>query len=164
MTRSSPEYLLSLIQINPDGNFMQEIGRLEGEQPSRDMFLPPHPSGPPLYTGSEATSIALTTCAHHLLHSKSHPQDGEDSDDDFIQLSLADSLKKLAIDPIHHRFFGKSSGVMLIQTAIDLKNQYTGNDKEDKKEILGHGRAEFWKMRPVSQFYLSAGRCILTIC
>jgi hypothetical protein len=149
---------------------MKEIGQLDGEYISSDMFVaPPQSSGPNPY--SDPTSIALTTCASHLMNNKLSPQDGEDnldqSDDDFIQLSLADSLKKLslkklAIDPMHHRFFGKSSGVMLIQTAIDLKNQYTGNGIEDRKEILGHGRAEFWKMRPVSDCYQSTQQCVLT--
>src|ERR1700733_825534 len=137
---------------------MKEIGRLDGEHISRDQFTAsPQSSGPLPYP--DATSLALTTCASNIMNNKLYPQDSEDNfderDDDFIQLSLADSLKTLAIDPIHHRFFGKSSGVMLIQTAIDLKNQYTGNGNEDKKEILGHGRAEFWKMRPVGDRYLS---------
>jgi hypothetical protein len=143
---------------------MKEIGRLDGEYSSRDTFTASPPSSGPL-PYSDATSIALAACASNIMNNKLSPQDSEDnfdgSDDDFIQLSLADSLKKLAIDPIHHRFFGKSSGVMLIQTAIDLKNHYTGNDNEDKKEILGHARAEFWKMRPVSDRYLSTQSYVL---
>lgn len=75
------------------------------------------------------------------------PEDPQD--DDFSHLILADSFKRLSIDPIENRFFGKSSGAMLIQTAIELKNEYTGRNDDIGRPILGSMRPEFWTIRPV---------------
>lgn len=48
-------------------------------------------------------------------------------DEDIITLRLSESLKSMSLAPRRHaRFFGKSSGVMLIQKAIDLKKEVTG--------------------------------------
>lgn len=77
-------------------------------------------------------------------------QDDLFSDDDSAHLILADNLKRLSIDPADYRFFGKSSGAMLIQTAIELKNEYTGSDHDLRRGVLGSKRPEFWTIRPVS--------------
>ncbi|KAF8150167.1 fungal-specific transcription factor domain-containing protein [Crassisporium funariophilum] len=78
------------------------------------------------------------------------PPKGPDEDDS--TLILADNLKRLAIDPNEYRFFGKSSGAMLIQTAIELKHEYTQSEGTPElplpKAILGGKRAEFWTLRP----------------
>jgi hypothetical protein len=102
----------------------------------------------------------------------------EDDDDD-AHIILADNLKQLSLEPKEYRFFGKSSGAMLIQTAIELKNEYTGRGKGNvasqggammtgttgaaaaaaqatKPGILGLKRNEFWTSHPVSYMYLSS--------
>lgn len=75
-------------------------------------------------------------------------------DEDNAHLILADNLKQLSIDPADYRFFGKSSGAMLIQTAIELKNEYTGTDRDVCKTatalVPGSKRDEFWAPHPVS--------------
>lgn len=87
------------------------------------------------------------------------PPDSEDEDDDdFVTVDISSNLReRLQQDPMNYRFFGKSSGVMLIQAAIDLKNEYTGNsiDRPDSP-IIGAKRAEFWNVRPVSKFTRSS--------
>jgi len=75
------------------------------------------------------------------------------SDDDEPSLILADNLKKLDLDQGEYRFFGKSSGVMLIQTAIELKNEYS-HGQMTAEELRGpihfhNRRTEFWTTRPV---------------
>lgn len=78
--------------------------------------------------------------------------DSANADDDNAHLILADNLKQLSIDPVDYRFFGKSSGAMLIQTAIELKNEYTGSDHTHLKkatDVLGSKREEFWSPNPV---------------
>jgi hypothetical protein len=82
----------------------------------------------------------------------SSPLDDYPSDDDDLeQKKLTDRIKHLAIDPMHHRFFGKSSGVTLIQTAMDLKKEVTGSDYNTKLiQPPSSKRAEFWDVRPVS--------------
>lgn len=75
----------------------------------------------------------------------------EEPEDDSAQLILADNLRRLTIDPHEYRFFGKSSGAMLIQTAMELKHEYTGNDSDEgKKRILKSKRPEYWAVKPVS--------------
>ena len=73
-------------------------------------------------------------------------------DDDLAHLKLADHMKSLQIDPSENRFFGKSSGAMLVQAAIDLKHEYTGQRKHSIHGILGSRRPEFWTIRPVSVY------------
>lgn len=55
-------------------------------------------------------------------------------DEDTITLRLSNSLKSMSLGSARHqnRFFGKSSGVMLIRKAIDLKKEVTGtNDSRE---------------------------------
>lgn len=70
-------------------------------------------------------------------------------DDDIAHLKLSDHMKNLHIESSDNRFFGKSSGAMLIQAAIDLKHEYTGHQDLSIEGILGARRPEFWSIRPV---------------
>ena len=66
-------------------------------------------------------------------------------DDDDRSLGLADSLKKMGLAaPDGSRFLGKSSGGMLVQTAVELKNEYTGDDR-----MFRNQRTEFWGAKSV---------------
>ncbi|KAF8226986.1 hypothetical protein L208DRAFT_1406132 [Tricholoma matsutake] len=69
-------------------------------------------------------------------------------DDDIAHLKLSDHMKNLHIESSDNRFFGKSSGAMLIQAAIDLKHEYTGHQDLSIEGILGARRPEFWSIRP----------------
>jgi hypothetical protein len=109
------------------------------------------PSDP--YTGMSKPSPSTASLSSSKLI-RGTPSDDEDlspSDDDFTQFTLEDNLKRLTLDPIHphQRFFGKSSGVMLAQTALDYKNVYTGGD--EKLICLPNKRPEFWNVRPVCE-------------
>jgi hypothetical protein len=70
-------------------------------------------------------------------------------DDDFGHIRLSNHLKNLAIDPVPNRFFGNSSGMTLIRTAVDLKHEYTGQQKTGPYQVLSSGRPEFWTTEPV---------------
>jgi hypothetical protein len=106
-----------------------------------------------------STSSAASPSALHLHAVKTPTFDDDgleppcnDDDDleDFNKISIADS-KNLQQDPMNYRFFGKSSGVVLVQTAIDLKNEYSGLPLgPHNKVLLGSKRPEFWSVRPVS--------------
>ncbi|KAG6840164.1 hypothetical protein C0991_008486 [Blastosporella zonata] len=71
-------------------------------------------------------------------------------DDDIQHVILADNLKNLKLGDVNHnnRFFGKSSGAMLVHAAIELKNEYTGANVDIRRPILGSKREEFWTTRP----------------
>lgn len=50
--------------------------------------------------------------------------------------------------PVEKRFFGPSSGFMIVKKVMDLKSSYTGHG------VLPLQRPRFWNMHPVSQFLL----------
>lgn len=104
-------------------------------------------------TGSES----LTPNMEEDLHS---------SDDEFATISITDELRRLSIDRGNTRFFGKSSGVVLIQTAMDMKKEFNNpsgansSDRTDgfiqpKFSNLPARRPEFWHFEPASIFLLS---------
>ncbi|KAF9001492.1 fungal-specific transcription factor domain-containing protein [Cyathus striatus] len=72
-------------------------------------------------------------------------------DVDEQQLILSENLKRLVIDPGNYRFFGKSSGAMLIQTALELKKEYEVSGAGEGRSVLGERREEFWNSRPWEQ-------------
>lgn len=86
-------------------------------------------------------------------------------DEDEATLLLADHFQKMRmnLDPAEFRFFGKSSGAMLVHTALELKQEYVGGESYlhgDPTSILPNQRKEFWIARPVSMsciFCCSAG-------
>ncbi|KAF8952550.1 hypothetical protein BDZ97DRAFT_1877960, partial [Flammula alnicola] len=61
----------------------------------------------------------------------------------------------MELEPHEYRFFGKSNGVMLLRTALELKNEYTGSDitltdlRHGQKPPLQNLRMEFWTLRPL---------------
>jgi len=62
-------------------------------------------------------------------------------------LLLADNLKRMVLTP-NDQFFGKSSGAMLIRTAVELKNEYAGGEGPVKPAVKTK-RTEFWDIKPV---------------
>lgn len=102
--------------------------------------------------------------------------------EEYISVKLADGLKHMAIDK-ESRFFGKSSGMMLVRDAMNVKDQYAKNERSgtgatsvpDKEEIRRNGglyvseqgapwqkahlqikREEFWERLPVSVVFPSS--------
>ncbi|KAH8826313.1 hypothetical protein DL96DRAFT_1710899 [Flagelloscypha sp. PMI_526] len=72
---------------------------------------------------------------------------------------LSDNLGKFHLDPGAYRFFGKSSGAMLVQTALNMKTEYTGQSAVKVTDCVGPMqklRPEFWtvnEVNPVSLLY-----------
>ncbi|PPQ77624.1 hypothetical protein CVT25_011235 [Psilocybe cyanescens] len=77
------------------------------------------------------------------------PQDMTHDDDD-AGLLLVDNFKRMNIAPTEYRFFGKSSGAMLISKAIELKKEYTGEEQTFTRfsQLKGQRKDEFWTLRP----------------
>ncbi|KAF8800208.1 hypothetical protein BYT27DRAFT_7227519 [Phlegmacium glaucopus] len=71
-------------------------------------------------------------------HSESgiHPPNDED-----VHEMLVKHISRLELNPQENRFFGESSGYQLIQTALDLKQAYTGDPISFTKTAK---RPEFW--------------------
>ncbi|KAF8972347.1 fungal-specific transcription factor domain-containing protein [Flammula alnicola] len=89
---------------------------------------------------------------------------GLDEDDDETCLLLSDDLKQMDLEPHEYRFFGKSSGIMLLRTALELKNEYTGSDitltdlRHGQKPPLQNLRMEFWTLRPWEKVFNTSER------
>lgn len=107
------------------------------------------PQKPKPDSGGQDPRDIATNIIREVGRSHAKGNDGE-NDDDFSHVMLADQLQHLTVDQVENRFFGKSSGAMLVQAAIELKNEYTGLDKDLKGSILSNVRPEFWVTRPVS--------------
>ena len=91
------------------------------------------------------------------------------SDDEYATIRMTDELRRLSIDRGNTRFFGKSSGVVLIQTAMDMKKEFnnpsgtsslnhTQGTIQDKFANLSSRRPEFWHFEPASIFLFSRDR------
>ncbi len=87
----------------------------------------------------------------------------EPSDDEYHKTvntnrvqSVQDTLNELSIN---HRFLGKSSGANLVQTALDLKSEFGGSERDSA--ALANRRPQFWTQHSVRVPFTS-NRC--TIC
>lgn len=100
--------------------------------------------------GTPGGAECLTPSVEEDLHS---------SDDEFATISVTDELRRLSIDRGNTRFFGKSSGVVLIQTAMDMKKEFhspPGTKSPNKPDggtqqhlnKLPSRRPEFWHFEP----------------
>lgn len=73
----------------------------------------------------------------------------EEEDDDQNAKLMVGQLAKLDLNPPQNRFFGRSSGYQLIQTALDLKSQYKGTTQNAVTVVeLKRRRPEFWDVPP----------------
>ena len=94
---------------------------------------------------SPATSIdTLTTAIRGTTENVPTPNDGVAVDTS----NLSDNLKRLALNPTEYRFFGKSSSAMLVEAAMELKQEYTQSVEPDSKVSL-KPRTEFWAPQEV---------------
>jgi hypothetical protein len=134
-------------QLCPDENVLKELDA----SLDLDKWSPADSKSTPLDT--DCTAKALIPGTPTEIITKAIRESGDPlvalDEDDIKHLKLADHMMSLHIDPTENRFFGKSSGVMLIQTAIDLKHEYIGQPDRSKEGILGARRPEFWTIRPV---------------
>lgn len=105
----------------------------------------------------KATSSSKLASQPQALRPPRPAVDGDDldpSDDELTaQQRLEMGLKNLNLHDGHPRFFGKSSSVMFLQTAMTLRREYTGAEEarpgpEGRKQILPCKRPEFWRAHP----------------
>ncbi|KAF8910428.1 fungal-specific transcription factor domain-containing protein [Gymnopilus junonius] len=99
--------------------------------------------------GVAATDV-VTSAIRGMADSKPLPRIDPAEDDDETNLRLAESLRRMTLDPTEYRFFGKSSGAMLIRTALELKGKYTGDalDLTTQLPPIINRRKVFWTLRP----------------
>ena len=138
-------------QLCPDADFSQELGaHIDRETWLRERATGTSTMSPVTPVRNPSPSLPGSGIPSN---SPADPEGLEPSDDEYCKDNqlLQENLKRISINPMHSRFFGKSSGVRLIQTAMDLKSEYSG-----KREIEGDNfnissrRPEFWIVHPVS--------------
>lgn len=143
----------------PDTDFTREIGgHFDRETWSFNAVLPSPTPPPPLVSNDHVHPCMVPKSPYFDVTSHAirritcenpQPDTGLMDDDDLAHLTLADNLKNLSIESTDYRFLGKSSGAMLIQTAIDLKNVYNGREAEPPKPQFASRRPHFWGTLPV---------------
>ncbi|KAF8838280.1 hypothetical protein BDN67DRAFT_102022 [Paxillus ammoniavirescens] len=104
-----------LEKVTRDADFTQELGDARIDRETRQRGNSPSHG---INTPSTSTNAALASDDDVV------PSD----DEDIATARLSESLKNINLNPSHTRFFGKSSSIMLIQKAIDLKKEYTGGE------------------------------------
>jgi len=127
-----------------DGNWTNERPPVNPSALVGDIASKAQPTAPTLETVTSAIRGAMED---RFDTAKPDPNDGDDP-----TLVLADKLRRMAISPSGFRFFGKSSGAMLIRTAIELKNEYAGKEYDlgdPEKPMMKSRRKEFWTVKPV---------------
>ncbi|TFY75185.1 hypothetical protein EWM64_g8827, partial [Hericium alpestre] len=147
------EKMEALLQrLCPDADFSQELGvQLDRDSWPRDGRPIDRPPGITANCGSNLTSSRMSSPGPNAGGSgEATPGNDEleSSDDEYVQTKLLqERMRELSINPLQNRFFGKSSGVRLVQTALDLKSEYSGKEPQDAHADMSR-RPEFWTLHP----------------
>ncbi|KAI0248863.1 fungal-specific transcription factor domain-containing protein [Lactifluus subvellereus] len=139
------EKMENLLQrLCPDADFTQELGApIDRQTFIRDSLshsLQTQPGTASHRSPSQLCGPGLTS----LDDSGDHEL--EQSDDEYVNVNyriqaLQETFSDLAVS---YRFFGKSSGLNLVQTALDLKSEYSGTESEQMSMRMVNRRPEFW--------------------
>lgn len=80
-------------------------------------------------------------------------EDLDPSDDEMtLRQNIELSIKHLSLESGHPQFLGKSSGLMFLQTALDMKEEYVGGKLPHAAKLpLAGARPQFWSELPVSR-------------
>ncbi|KAI0749212.1 fungal-specific transcription factor domain-containing protein [Daedaleopsis nitida] len=90
--------------------------------------------------------------------SQADSDDLDPSDDEIVaQRNIVQSLRKMSMNPSSMRYHGKSSSLLFIQTAMDLKQEYAGVElpktvDPDAHTTLLRRRQQYWSLHPVRVF------------
>ena len=77
------------------------------------------------------------------------------SDDEIIaQRNIVQKLKQMSVNPASMRYHGKSSSLLFIQTAMDLKHEYAGVEMPrtidpEAYSTLMQRKQQYWSLHPV---------------
>ena len=110
-------------------------------------------------TGGSGALVERSESRGRAVQPKLPPVDADDLDPSDNEMTARDTLERhmrnLAVDPGHPRFFGKSSSVMFLQTAMALKQSYTSEplpalDQNGRRKVPSK-RPEYWRAHSVSR-------------
>ncbi|KAF9024572.1 hypothetical protein BDZ89DRAFT_989186 [Hymenopellis radicata] len=84
------------------------------------------------------------------------PEDASDDDEEELHQGLAKGMQELQVKDTEARFFGKSSGAALVQSALSLREHLDGAATSPRR-FLEHRRPEFWTIFPWESEYSESG-------
>lgn len=136
-----------LLKLCPDGDILEQLGGAF----DKEAWLAK--GGPVKTTSGAGPSIARSQSRGRGVQPKLPPVDADDldpSDDELTKTNTLETrMKEVSIDPMHPRFFGKSSSVMFLQTAMALKQTYSGKQPpltaDGRRRIAPCKRPEYWR-------------------
>ena len=147
--------LMPNVEVNDDPNNREDTPDMQSPFSEDRVSMSPRPHTRP---GTSAL-VPITPVS-------SPPIDADDLDpsDDEVTLrkTLAQGFQDLALQTGDH-FLGKSSSLMFLQTAFDLKKEYVnpsqaphdearaGGSRGSPPTLMPHKRPEFWLEHPVSK-------------
>ncbi|KAI0930965.1 hypothetical protein AcV7_005003 [Taiwanofungus camphoratus] len=149
------EKLLNTLRPNADfskelgGQFIKNFEKLEDKHDKNgEAVYRPQP-----FADAPPSTISTAGCACVL--DPPNPENLDPSDDErSVQNTLVQNLKQMRLDPGRLRFFGKSSNITFLQTAIDLKREYSGahytsNVPHPNTHLnLRYKRPQYWSVHP----------------
>ncbi|KZT39109.1 hypothetical protein SISSUDRAFT_1003901 [Sistotremastrum suecicum HHB10207 ss-3] len=122
-----------LRSLCPDADFTQELGQYINREtwyhdrstdPTRLITSNAKQPTPPRH---EIPAVAGMRPTPGSKKATVREEDLAPSDDEeLVHATLAEGLKRLAVNTADSRFHGKSSGIMLVQAAMDMKREYSG--------------------------------------
>ncbi|KAI1786446.1 fungal-specific transcription factor domain-containing protein [Ganoderma leucocontextum] len=148
-----------LNKLCPNADFTKELGGSF----DKDAWSPDRNGGPSSAAMSSYPIPAAPTQQSAIASPPSLPAsssqvDSEDldpSDDEIVaQRNIVQSLRKMSMNPSSMRYHGKSSSLLFIQTAMDLKQEYAGLelpqtvDLQETHCTLLKKRHQYWSLHP----------------
>ncbi|KAJ7497502.1 fungal-specific transcription factor domain-containing protein [Mycena latifolia] len=94
----------------------------------------------------KSTAPSTSVIQYPTPPSDSTPSPGPLPEEDLSHDELAERFRAFSLGAMKHRFFGSSSGFMLVKNAITLKEDYLG-----RRLVSEFRRPEFWNIRPWEQ-------------
>ncbi|KZT00948.1 uncharacterized protein LAESUDRAFT_731789 [Laetiporus sulphureus 93-53] len=124
-----------LNKLCPDADFSKELGG----HFDKAAWLAERDDRAGRSTAAQGVQVVSSATPHAQ---PTDPDELEPSDDEVMaHYTLVQSLRRMRINPNALRFFGKSSSIMFVRTAMDLKREYSGNSDEPLPEGI-HARPE----------------------
>ncbi len=94
-----------------------------------------------------SVSVSVSNVSSPAPASAVADEDANTVVEDKTDVYLTEPLKRLTIGQSRHRHYGKSSALMLIKKAIEIKKEFTGTTEGLSFEAK---RPEFWNDQPVA--------------
>ncbi|GBE88069.1 predicted protein [Sparassis crispa] len=146
-----------LKKLCPDADFTQELGgHFDKEAWLTERVMNDKNCKVPYKTTPPTTVMPASTSTLPDPASPATAEDLDPSDDEtLITHNIRQSFGRMSLNKAQMRFFGKSSSIMFIQTAMDLKHEYTGVDTHARlgpasHPGLLHNRPQYWTLHPWS--------------